>query len=133
MATIMRYAGGAFGLGGSIALRQRFDSPGQGRLRQPSVLFGLGTGAVASAIYLTGFDTPVVGSDFWASHALTSLPAGAFFAAFPKKAGQSTVDQVQTALDRRFNGGGGGTPDGEASSERVRVAHNRNNGMTRSR
>jgi len=123
MARLQQTAGGAFGLGGTLAARQFLDQPGQNRFTQPSVLFGLGTGVLASALWYTGLDTVTPLSDeFWGSHAMSSIPTGMFFLAFPKQANQGTVEQVQEALNRGTasrggTGGGGGT----ASSERATV------------
>lgn len=119
MAQLQRFAGGGFGLGGTLAARQFFDEAGQSRFMQPSVMFGLGTGALASALYLTDIETPFIGDDFWASHAITSVPAGAFFLAFPKKANQSTVEQVRSALGNGMSSGTTSTQ--RASANRVTV------------
>jgi len=116
MAQLQRFAGGGFGLGGTLAARQFMDEPGQSRLKQPSVLFGAGTGALASLLYLVDVDTPLITDDFWASHAITSLPAGLFFAAFPKQAGTSTVQQVREALNSATPSRGG-----SASAQRATV------------
>lgn len=114
-----RIGGGAFGLGGTLAARQFFDEPGQDRLTQPSVLFGAGTGLLAGALWFTDIDTPVLGDSFWASHALTSLPTAAFFAAFPKQSGTTTTEQVRKAV---FGNAptSGGSSGGSTGSERVR-------------
>lgn len=131
MATLQRYAGGGVGLGGTLAARQFLDEPGQNRFMQPSVLFGLGTGALASALWYTDIDTPIIKDDFWVSHALTSIPTGAFFAAFPQKANQTTAQQVRDAIfgNRPANGGTGGG-NGGTGSQAVRVERNGNsNGM----
>lgn len=125
MAELQRYAGGGFGLGGTLAARQFFDETGGNRFMQPSVMFGLGTGALASALYLTDIDTPVIEDDFWAAHAITALPSGAFFAAFPKKRNQSTTEQVRSVLRSPTNGGSG---NGSASGERVTVTQEAANG-----
>lgn len=106
---VQRAAGGGAGLGGTLAARQFLDEPGQTRLRQPSVLFGLGTGLLGAALWYTDIDTPVVDDDFWISHAMTSVPTAAFFAAFPKQSGKTTVQQVQEALGGAMGGNGGGS------------------------
>lgn len=122
MARLQQIAGGAFGAGGTIGARQFLDQPGQSRFTQPSVLFGLGTGALASVLWFTGLDsvTPLA-DEFWGSHALSSLPAGLFFLAFPKQASKTTVQQVQEAL--KMDGSGPKAPagNGSASTQRTTV------------
>jgi len=117
MADLQRYGGGAFGLGGTLAARQYLDEPSGNRFTQPSVLFGLGTGALAAGLYLADIQTPVVRDEFWASHAITALPTGGFYAAFPKQQGESTVEQVRRKLLDGSMDGGSGT----ASGQRARV------------
>lgn len=123
MAQLQRFAGGGTGLGGSLAARQFLDEPGQNRFLQPSVIYGLGTGALASALWYTDIDTPVIDDDFWVSHALTSVPTGAFFAAFPRRANQTTAQQVREALSGGggMGGGDGGNGNGDANTERVSI------------
>jgi len=120
MARLQQYAGGAFGAGGTISARQFLDEAGQNRLTQPSVLFGLGTGVLAGALWFTDVETPVFRDEFWASHAMTAIPTGAFYAAFPKKSGTSTTEQVRSLLS---SSGSGGTSSGgsRSSSERASV------------
>jgi hypothetical protein len=99
MASLQRYAGGAAGIGGAIAMRQFLDEPGQSRFTQPSVLYGLGTGLAAGGLYLTdAVDLPVLGDGFLAAHAIGATPAGLFYSAFPKQRTTSTTQQVREAL-----------------------------------
>jgi len=126
---VQRGAGGVAGLGGTVAARSFLDEPGQTRLFQPSVLYGLGTGAIASGLWFTDIETPVVGEDFWASHALSALPAALFFAAFPKQQGTTTTQQVQSAFDsllqspgRRSSGGSNGDSNGGSDGSTQAVA-----------
>jgi hypothetical protein len=99
MASLQRYAGGAAGIGGAIALRQFLDESGQSRFTQPSVLFGLGTGLAAGGLYLTdAVDVPVLGDGFLAAHAIGATPVGLFYSVFPKQRGTSTTQQVKEAL-----------------------------------
>jgi hypothetical protein len=112
--TTQRVAGGAFGAGGTLGARQILDEPGQNRYTQPSVLFGLGTGVLAGALWYTDVETPVVTDDFWASHAMTALPSGALSLLFPKSQDQSLLDGVlgQAGL--------GGSTNGRANTQRAR-------------
>lgn len=99
MASIQRLGGGATGVGAPVAARQFLDQPGQSRFMQPSVLAGVGSGVAAGAFYLTDLvDLPFLKDDFLASHAITSTPIGLFYAAFPKRAGQTTTQQVKETL-----------------------------------
>lgn len=104
MARLEQFGGGAAGAGGTLAMRQYVDEPGQSRLKQPSALFGLGTGALAAGLWYTDLNTPFIGDDFWASHAITALPTGMFMAAFPKQAGQTTTESVKEALPTLLGG-----------------------------
>jgi hypothetical protein len=121
MARIQQFGGGAAGVGGTLAARQLLDEPGQNRLTQPSVLYGLGTGALASVLWFTDIETPVLADEFWASHAMTSIPAGLFNAVFPKQSGTSSVEQVREAL-RNLNGGSsGGSGSSRTESQRASI------------
>lgn len=125
MAQLQRFVGGGTGLGGSLASRQFFDEPGQNRFLQPSVIYGLGTGVLAGTLWWTDIDTPVIEDDFWASHALTAIPTGAFFAAFPKRSNQTTAQQVREALvggGSRGRTGGGNGSNGSAGGQHVRIS-----------
>lgn len=152
MARLQQFAGGALGAGGTIAVRETLGAPDYGRWRQPSVLFGLGTGALATGLWYTNrsgrFETPVVGEDFWGAHALTSVPAGLLYAALPAEPGSTTGEQlaerlgVSGLLGDRLNGsngsGGdsGGGSSGGAENVTVRRANpgrTERNGMGRQR
>jgi len=124
MASLQRYAGGSAGVGLPIAARQFLDEPGQPRYAQPSALLGLGTGVAAGGLYLTDLvDVPVVNDEFLAAHAITSTPLGAFYAAFPKRSGTSTTEQVRETLlgagqqPRRQSGSGTQAQSGSTTVE----------------
>mgnify|MGYP000102451346 CR=1 FL=1 len=133
MARLQQFAGGAFGAGGTIAIRETLGGPDYTRWRQPSVLFGLGTGALATGLWYTNksgrFETPVLGEDFWGAHALTSVPAGLLYAALPAEPGSTTVEQIAERLGLGdllgdgSNGGqtGGGNGGGSSGAENVTV------------
>lgn len=124
MARLEQFAGGAAGAGGTIAMRQFVDEPGTSRLRQPSALYGLGTGALAGALWYTDFDVPFLGDDFWASHAISALPTGMLMAAFPRQAGQTTTESVREALPSLIGGGsssGGSGRQRQASGQSATV------------
>jgi hypothetical protein len=135
MSRLQQFGGGAFGAGGTIAAREFADEPGDSRFAQPSVLFGLGTGTLAAALYaghrLGRIETPVLEEDFWGAHALTALPTGAFYAAFPKQANQSTSEQVAEAFRNRL--GSGNNSNGSASAEGVRIERAGNSGSAHAR
>lgn len=150
MARLQQFAGGAFGAGGTIATREVFGEAGTSRFRQPSVLFGLGTGAAAAALWWTNktgrFETPVLDESFWGSHAATALPAGALYAALPAKPGATTTEQVINQINESLgtsfgsgsNGGGSNGNNGGTESVTVRRANSQrttraSNGMGRSR
>lgn len=97
MATLQRVAGGGFGLGGTLAARQFLDEPGNSRFTQPSALFGLGTGALALGLWYVDRDL-LLGDDFWASHAITSIPSGLVSVLFPKKAGSPAAERIRDQL-----------------------------------
>jgi|APHM01.1.fsa_nt_gi hypothetical protein len=105
MAEATQFAGGATGLGGTVAARQFLDTPGRNRFVQPSALYGVGTGLLAGALWFTGADS-ITGlpDSFWGSHAITSIPAGVFSVIFPTRAGQSTASQVRETLSGRLPG-----------------------------
>lgn len=110
MAQIHRIVGGVAGLGGTLGARMFLDEPGADRFSQPSVMYGLGTGALATALW--GIDTTgtvnldstlVRGtSDFFASHAATALPAGGASALLPKT-GNSGGGGDSQSLSSFFN------------------------------
>lgn len=138
MATLQRVAGGGFGLGGTLAARQFLDEPGNSRFTQPSALFGLGTGALALGLWYVDVDL-LLGDDFWASHAITSIPSGLVSVLFPKKAGSPATERIR---DQLFSGGnqrsrtppassgnggsnGGGSNNGGANAQSVRATGSR--------
>lgn len=114
MAQIHRIAGGVAGLGGTLAARMFLDEAGADRFRQPSVMYGLGTGGVATALWgldATGtFDLDMNilqgTSDFFASHAATALPAGGASALLPKT-GNTGGNGGSQSLSEFFNEAGG--------------------------
>lgn len=135
MARIQELGGAATGIGGTVALRQIADTPDGSRYRQPSVLYGLGTGLLASGMYFAdqfGFvNTPMVDSSLFATHAMTATPSGMFSAAFPKRSDQSTPEQVLSEVRSRLgmadlvqrdrnNSGSSGT-EGTVGQERLRL------------
>ena len=138
MARLQQFAGGAFGAGGTIALRETLDTPGQSALRQPSTIFGLGTGLAAAGLYVGNrfglVDTPVLDQDFWGAHALTALPTGLLFSQVPKQQGATTTEQLVSEFNRlvgRAGGGNGMTGGGGGSgAEGVRVQRVQNNGQS---
>lgn len=114
MVGLQRIGGGVVGAGSTAAIRARVDEPGTSRYRQPSVLWGLGSGVAAGAAYFLDIDIPVVSDGFLASHVFASVPLGITFAALPKQQGKSTTDQVleqisgfQNPSSRRDSGSGG--------------------------
>lgn len=124
MASIQRLAGGAAGVATPVAARQFLDEPGQSRLTQPSVLTGVGTGVAAGGLYLTdAVDLPLVSDEFLAAHAIGATPLGLFYAAFPKKRGTTTTQQVKERLGigtgsaPRRNGGSGSDGSSSATTE----------------
>lgn len=138
MANLQRIGGGAVGVGLPIAARRFLDESGQGRLTQPSVILGGGTGLAAGGLFLTdAVDVPVLTDDFLAAHALGSLPAAAFYAAFPKQRGSTTTEQVKQRLglgngakNRRSGGSGGGSSSASAGTTEV-VSGGRSGGSRR--
>lgn len=112
MAQIHRIVGGVAGLGGTLGARMFLDEPGADRFQQPSVMYGLGTGALATALW--GLDTTgtfnldsnlVRGtSDFFATHAATALPAGGASALLPKTGNTGGGGNSQS-LSSFFNDG----------------------------
>jgi len=155
MAQLQRFGGGAFGAGGTIAIRETLDEPSDSRWTQPSVLFGLGTGALATGLWYTNktrrFETPVLGEEFWGAHALTSIPSGLLYAALPPEPGTGTLTQLWNEITGAvgIGGGNGGTgsnggngtnggSNGGAENVTVRRANpgrtqRSRNGMTRQR
>jgi len=130
MATLQRVAGGGFGLGGTLAARQFVDEPGNSRFTQPSALFGLGTGALALGMWYVDIDVPLLADDFWASHAITSIPAGMVSVLFPKTAGTPAAERIREQLfsdgpsrGRNPSGGSGsnGGTNGGGTAEQVRT------------
>jgi len=115
MANVQRLGGGAFGFGGTAAARQFFDEPGQKRYLQPSVLFGLGSGTVASGLYLADIDTPLQ-DGFWAAHAITAIPTGLFSLVFPKASDVTTLQQVKQAFGFGGTSGSGGSDETETQA-----------------
>jgi hypothetical protein len=136
MARLQQFAGGAFGAGGTIALRETLDTPGQSAFRQPSTIFGLGTGLAAAGLYLGhrvgAVDTPVLDQDFWGAHALTALPTGLLFSQVPKERGETTTEQLVSEFNKLVGRGGtggmGGNGGGGTGSEGVRVQRVQGNG-----
>lgn len=123
MASIQRYVGGATGIGSTVGARRFLDESGQSRFQQPSVLIGGLTGLAAGALYVTdAVEVPVVSDDLLASHAITATPLAGFYAAFPKRSGQSTTEQVREAVlggsgtNRRSSGGSGGGSNGDSAT-----------------
>jgi len=115
MAQIHRIAGGIAGLGGTLAARLTLDEAGKNRFQQPSVMYGLGTGVAATALW--GLDTTgtvnldqtlIDGTaDFFTAHAATALPAGGASAILPKT-GNSSGSGASQSLSEFFNGNSGG-------------------------
>lgn len=130
---VQQFAGGGAGLGGTLAIRQYMDEPGQGRLMQPSVLYGLGTGVLASAMWWADIDVPLIADEFWASHAMTALPSGMFMAAFPKKSGTTTTEQVRSALPSLYNPQSSRSTSRVAEREGAEVRINESSGRSRRR
>lgn len=100
--------GGVVGVGAPVALREFADVrngqevsliEGRGemlaRLTRPSVAWGLGVGGLSGLLWAAGVG-PRWLHEFYATHALTSIPIGAVSAAMPVTAGGG-------------GGGGGGT------------------------
>lgn len=100
-------AGGAAGVGGTVALRELRDQDGGllgqtgtvlDRATRPSVVYGAGTGALAAALwYLDNeriMETTPFGVDrsFWATHALTALPSGVASFLFPTSSADGDKD-----------------------------------------
>lgn len=136
MATLKTVAGGGLGAGGTVLARTQLDDPSRDRYTQPSVLYGLGTGLLASGLFMADnvgvLDAPL-GSDFWASHAITATPAGVFSAAFPVSPNKSTAQQVKESLSSRFGGdvplvGGdsGSSGSGSGGTESIVLQRSRN-------
>ena len=109
MATLEQLSGGVLGVGGTVALREFADiengqerhfmgAPGsvEARLTTPSAAFGLGSGALAGALWYADknriADTTPFGVDrsLWASWAVTALASGVTTAIFPKHGSGST-------------------------------------------
>lgn len=80
MATLEKAAGGVAGGGGTVALRQFLDKPTNTWWKQPSVMYGLGTGLLGAGVWWAGnnrmINVPMSASDFFGGHAATALPAG---------------------------------------------------------
>lgn len=123
MAQIHRIAGAIAGLGGTLASRLTLDEAGKDRFQQPSVLYGLGTGAGATALYVldtTGtvnLDRTLIDgtADFFTAHAATALPAGGASAILPKT-GNSSGNGGSQSLSEFFNGNSGGGSSGMSNS-----------------
>lgn len=132
MARLESYAGGATGLGGTVALRQTMDSKGGllgepgttlDRATRPSVVYGVGSGLLSAALWWLdekGTDTTPGGIDnaFWATHSLTALPSGAVSALLPVSA-QSGDGSTQTvtrksSMSRRDQQPAGGSAPRDA-------------------
>lgn len=114
MAQIHRIAGGIAGLGGTLAARLTLDEAGKDRFKQPSVMYGLGTGIAATALYgldTTGtvnLDATLINgtADFFTAHAATALPAGGASAILPKT-GNSSGSGASQSLSEFFNSSSG--------------------------
>jgi hypothetical protein len=115
MAQIHRIAGGVAGLGGTLAARRTHDEASKDTFEQPSVLYGLGTGVAATALW--GIDTAGILSldqtlvngtaDFFTAHAASALPAGGASALLPKS-GNSSGNGGSQSLSSFFNNTSGG-------------------------
>lgn len=147
MARLESYAGGVTGVGGTVALRQTMDKKGGllgdpgsllDRLTRPSVIYGVGTGALAGGLYWMDenrrADTTPFGIDntFWGTHALTGVTSGTVSALLPAtvspdgtNGGTQTVtrDRTMTRKDQKPAGGsepedagGSGNPDFEPAT-----------------
>jgi len=141
MARLQQFAGGAFGAGGTIALRETLDEPGQDTFKQPSTIFGVGTGLAAAGLWLGHefgiVETPVLDQDFWGAHAITATPTGLLFSRLPKRQNTSTTEQIiaqaRGYLPGAGNGNGGMGGGNGGSAEGVRVQRVNGTGGRRTR
>lgn len=116
-------AGGVVGVGAPVALRETVDVRGgqefslvgeQGsmlaRLTRPSVAWGLGVGGVTGLLWLMDMGGRPL-KDFYLTHSLTAIPAGAASALMPREAsGGGGTGTARTRIDRATSNGetGGG-------------------------
>lgn len=106
MARLEAATGGTLGIGGTVAVREIYDHNGglygaagsiMDRLTRPSVVFGVGSGLVASGLWYLDdqniMDTTPFGvsNDLWGVYGLTATASGAGSALVPASTSSSSA------------------------------------------
>lgn len=117
MAMLQPAAGGVLGVGGTVALREMFDQDGglmgdQGtlldRVTRPSVIYGVGSGAVAGALWylddsrMMNTTLGPIDNSLYATYSLTGVSSGAASALFPVDASGSPSNGGNEGNEQSF-------------------------------